>query len=501
MSEAKEKRSYEELLATCERLEAEGGRHLVIQRDLIGTKDRVDRELMRFKAIQNYIAGALEPSTASEFHTLTLEAIIEAFEFEVALVLRTTGDGNTLVAAGEFGFDDPPGLLPLSMEWIDPDDTRIVDAADPLLENWQELKLAQAIICPLTDKSGAFSGAILAGVTLESADFFEPISEECKSAFTVMVRQASALWTNRELNEEIKSHNERLVDLTSSYSRFVPFQFLELLNRESIEEIGAGDAAGLEMNVLFADIRDFTTMSEQLGPQGAFAMLNEFLAAVEPPIQNENGFVNQYQGDAIMALFPGEADAALRCAIAMVKETQTLNVRRKSRNEAEIRFGLGIASGPLMLGAIGGGQRLESNVVGDTANLSARTESLTKLFGSQILFTNHTKERLKDPAQFEIRELDRVVVVGRETAITVYELMDTDAPELKTQKQQIQAQFEKGLEQYRSGEFLPAGKRFEACVALAPDDRAAALYVERCRSLAETPPDGDWQGLTILGRK
>ncbi|MDA0998550.1 MAG: adenylate/guanylate cyclase domain-containing protein, partial [Proteobacteria bacterium] len=172
-------------------------------------------------------------------------------------------------------------------------------------------------------------------------------------------------------------------------------------------------------------------MSEQLGPQGAFAMLNEFLAAVEPPIQNENGFVNQYQGDAIMALFPGEADAALRCAIAMVKETQVLNVRRKSRNEAEIRFGLGIASGPLMLGAIGGGQRLESNVVGDTANLSARTESLTKLFGSQILFTNHTKERLQDPTKFEIRELDRVVVVGRETAVTVYELMDVDAPELK----------------------------------------------------------------------
>ncbi len=501
MSQVEDRRSYEELLAICERLEAESGHHLLVQQNLIGTKDRVDRELMRFKAIQDYITGALEASTAAEFHTLTLESIIEAFEFEVALVLRTTAEERQLVAAAEFGFDDPPGLLPFSLDWIDLEDSRIVDAADPLLDNWRELKLAQAIVCPVSDKSGGFSGAILAGITLESADFFEPITDEHKSAFTVMVRQASALWTNRELNEEIKSHNEKLVDLTGSYSRFVPFQFLELLNRESIEEIGAGDAAGLEMNVLFADIRGFTTMSEQLGPQGAFAMLNEFLSAVEPAIETENGFVNQYQGDAIMALFSGEADAALRCAVAMIKETQVLNVRRKSRNEDEIRFGLGISSGPLMLGAIGGGQRLESNVVGDTANLSARIESLTKLFGSQILFTNHTKERLQDPAKFEIRELDRVIVVGRETAVTVYELMDVDAPELKAQKQQIQAQFEKGLEHYRAGEFLPACKRFEACVALAPDDRAAALYIERCRALAANPPEDGWDGLTVLGQK
>ena len=138
------------------------------------------------------------------------------------------------------------------------------------------------------------------------------------------------------------------------------------------------------MNMLFADIRGFTTLTERMGTQKAFAMLNEILAAVEAPIENEKGFVNQCQGDAIFALYPGEADATLRCTIAMVKEIQTLNVRRKSRNEAEIRFGLGISSGPLMLGAIGGVHRLESNVVGDTVNLSAWTESLTKLFGSQF---------------------------------------------------------------------------------------------------------------------
>lgn len=501
MSDPEHQRTYEELLAICARLEAETGRQLVVQQNLILTKDRVDRELMRFKAIQSYIANALDVNSVGEFYTLTLEAIIEAFEFEVALVLRTTADSGQLVAASEFGFNDPPSLLPFSSDWMDTTQTSIVAASDPLLEHWSELNLAQAIVSPLFDRSEVFSGAILAGVTRDNADFFEPITEEHGSAFTVLVRQASALWTNRELNEEIQSHNERLVTLTDSYSRFVPFEFLELLSRKSIEEIGAGDSTALDMNVLFADIRGFTTLSEQLGPSDAFATLNEFLSVVEPVIEGEKGFVNQYQGDAIMALFPGEADAALRCAIAMLKETEALNTRRRSRNAPEIRFGLGISSGPLMLGAIGGGRRLDSNVVGDTANLASRTESLTKLFGTPIVFTEHTKERLNNSNAFEIRELDRVIVAGREQAVTVYELMDVNEPELRTQKQETQAQFEQGLAQYRTGDFVSALKRFQACVALAPKDEAAALYVERCRDLCENPPQSGWEGITVLERK
>lgn len=501
MSEPARQRTYEELLAICTRLEAETGHQLLVQHNLNLTKGRVDRELMRFKLIQAFIVNALEVESSGEFFSLALEAIIEAFEYEVALVLRYTPDGSQFVATSEFGFDDPPGMLPFSTDWIDLKQTCVVGAADPLIQNWSELNLAQAIVSPLHDKSDRITGVILAGITHDNADFFESITDEHVSAYAMMVRQAGALWINHELNEEIQSHNERLVTLTDSYSRFVPFQFLELLNRDSIEEIGAGDSTALDMSVLFADIRGFTTMSEQMGPSDAFAMLNEFLSVVEPVIEGEQGFVNQYHGDGIMALFPGEADAALRCASAMLKEADALNTRRRSRNVVEIRFGLGINSGPLMLGAIGGGQRLDSSVVGDTANLASRTENLTKLYGALIVFTEHTKDRLKNAGAFSIRELDHLVVAGREGATTVCELMDADPPDVKSQKQETLAQFERGLEHYRTGEFSPALKRFEACVALAPKDMAAALYVQRCRDLIETPPQTEWQGLTVLDRK
>jgi hypothetical protein len=199
-------------------------------------------------------------------------------------------------------------------------------------------------------------------------EFFDDIEAHHCSAFTVMVQQAGSLWTNQELNGEIRQQNSRLGNLTDSYSRFVPFQFLELLNRDSIEEIDAGDHVSIETSVLFADIRDFTALSEALGPAGTFAALNEFLVAVEPKVEQAGGFINQYLGDAVMALIPGRADAALSCAIQMIGQSRELNARRSGSGELAIRFGMGISSGPLMLGAIGGGKRLDSNVVGDMPN-------------------------------------------------------------------------------------------------------------------------------------
>ncbi len=501
MTSSEGKRSYEELAAVCARLEAEAGHSLVMQRDLIRAKDRIDDELMRFKAIQTYIAKALDAEREDEFFTLSLEAIIEAFEFEVALFLLATEVADRFAVASEFGLDQAPETLTFVPDWIDPSESRILRPGDALIDSWSEIGLARAIICPFHDKRGDFAGAILSGVTLESEQFYEPITDEHRSAFTVMVRQAGALRINRQLNSEIRQHNERLVNLTKSYSRFVPFQFLDLLDRTSIEDINAGDHVSLEMSVLFADIRDFTALSEQLGPAGTFSSLNEFLVSIEPRIGREQGFINQYLGDAIMALFPGPADAALRCAAAMRVEARTVNDRRCERGDVAIRFGLGINSGPLMLGAIGGGDRLDSNVVGDTANLASRIEGLTKIYGVTVLFTEFTFERLLDSSLFEVRELDRVVVKGRSAPVTIFELLDGEPEPAKSQKLDTRGCFSEGLVLYRAGEFDAARGIFEDCVTRAPDDKTALLYVGRCADYSERPPIGPWQGVSVIDEK
>ncbi len=501
MSVPAAKRTYEELEALCARLEAESGRSQVMQQDLIHAKGQVDGELMRFKAIQAYIAKAFETDDPNDFFSLTLESVIEAFEYEVALFLQATDSDKLLTVSGEFGFQEPPADLPFSPKWLDSDESRIVGEDDFLLMAWVELDLAKAIVCPFHDKHGKLAGIILGGITKDGAGVFDDIADDHCSAFTVMVQQAGSLWTNRELNDEIRQQNNRLVNLTDSYSRFVPFQFLDLLDRASIEDIDAGDHVSIESSVLFADIRDFTALSEALGPAGTFASLNEFLVAVEPVVEQEKGFINQYMGDAVMALFPGGADAALNCAMGMIAHSRELNARRSGSGELAIRFGMGISSGPLMLGAIGGGKRLDSNVVGDTANLASRIESLTKLYGVSTLFTEFTRARLENQDAYCFREVDRVVVKGRTSAVSIYELYDCDTGPIQAQKHATVEPFTEALSLYREGDFAAACRAFEACAVAAPDDNVTQLYIERCGALIETPPAGPWRGVWVLDEK
>ena len=206
----------------------------------------------------------------------------------------------------------------------------------------------------------------------------------------------------------------------------MPFEFLDLLGRTSIEAVLPADHIRLDMTIVFADLRDFTATSESLGAERAFALLNEYLQAMEPEISACHGFINQYLGDGFVALFPRGADNAVAAAIGMGRALADLNANRMARGEAPLRIGIGINSGELMLGAIGGEQRLDGNVVGDAVNLASRVEGLTKLYGATCVVTDATVARLSEPARYALRELDRVVVVGRTTPVVIYELLDLD---------------------------------------------------------------------------
>ena len=218
------------------------------------------------------------------------------------------------------------------------------------------------------------------GRTDRMGDYFDALSNELRSPFHVMVGQAGALLLNQEFANETRKHNEALQALTESFSCFVPFEFLELLGRDSIQSVLPADNVSLEMTVLFVDLREFTTLSESLGPEMTFSLLNEYLGVMQPPISASGGFINHYQGDGIMALFHRGADTALVAASGMIKALDELNEKRVDRGEIALRIGMGINTGELMLGAIGGTERLDSNVVGDSANLASRAEGLTKLY-------------------------------------------------------------------------------------------------------------------------
>ena len=202
-----------------------------------------------------------------------------------------------------------------------------------------------------------------------------------------------------------------------------------------------------------------------------------------------------------MALFHRGADTALVGAAGMVRALDELNGKRVERGEIALRVGMGINSGELMLGAIGGAERLDSNVVGDSANLASRTEGLTKLYGSICMLTDHTVKRLNNPKNFALRELDRVIVRGRVEPVAVYELLDVEPLERRELKIECAENFSQALSLYRQGEFAAAIGVFAQCVSACPDDEAAKLYVQRCAELVQSAPGPDWAGVTVLDSK
>jgi class 3 adenylate cyclase len=479
-------------------LEAEVGRHQVQHQQLVGAKARIDRELQRFQAIQLYVQRAVLAERLTELNTLTLEAIIEAFEFEVALFLAWDGK---LSVAHAFGFEqDLPATLPFEQSWV-AKGSRILAGDDPVLRAWSELGLRDAILAPLSDKDGALSGIVLGGRTVARGELYDAVSAEQRSSFEVLASQAEALFRNFSLAAEIREHNRRLETLTRSYSRFVPFEFLDLLERTSIEAVLPADHIRLDMTIVFTDLRDFTTTSESLGAERAFALLNEYLQAMEPEISACQGFINQFLGDGFVALFPRGADTAIAATIRMGHALADLNANRRARGDVPFRIGIGINSGELMLGAIGGEQRLDCNVVGDAVNLASRVESLTKMYGATCVVTDATVARLSEPTRYSMRELDRVQVVGRTTPVVIHELLDLDPTARLKAKLGAAADFQCGLASYRKSDFRGAVAAFDRCLKACADDGAATLYVQRCTELARNAPAGEWRGITVLDRK
>ena len=299
---------------------------------------------------------------------------------------------------------------------------------------------------------------------------------------------------------DLDRRNRDLADLNRATSRFVPFQFLELLDKESIREIRRGDQIELDISVMFADIRGFTTMAETMGPEATFGFINRYLGHMEAAIHREQGFINEVLGDGIMALFHVGADAAVRAALGMLEALESLNRALAEEGQTPIHIGIGINSGPLMLGTIGGQDRLSCTVIGDPANTAARTEGMTKLYDASLLITEGTFERLADPSQYRIREVDRVMAKGKTKAIAIYEVLDGEPGDRLEDKRATASDFSAALALYRRGDFGEAATLFDSVVTRAPLDGAARLYAQRCRDEKERR-SVDWDGVTRLDHK
>lgn len=207
------------------------------------------------------------------------------------------------------------------------------------------------------------------------------------------------------------------------YYKFVPQKFKEYLGKESITDLTLGDASSRDLTVLFCDIRSFSINSEIMTAKENFSFVNVVYGKAGPIIRENNGFIDKYIGDAIMALFEN-ADDAVKAGVALYKAIVLDPSTAVSLNVSSINIGIGLHSGMAMVGIVGESERLSGTVISDTVNISSRLESLTKQFKTAMLISKDTLDRMSCDDALSLRYLGMVQVAGVNEVKSVYEVLD-----------------------------------------------------------------------------
>ena len=279
------------------------------------------------------------------------------------------------------------------------------------------------------------------------------------------IRQAFSRYVAPSLVDEIAKHPERL-------------------NLEGEEK---------EVTILFSDVRGFTSMSEKLSPTEVTTLLNQYLTPVTRIIRQSQGTLDKFIGDAVMAFWnapldvPDHPERALNAGLGILAELPELNKEFKERFNLEIAVGIGVHSGQVRVGNMGSDDLFDYTILGDNVNLTSRLESLTKFYGVDILVSETIKiVRVDD---YEFQEVDTVRVKGKETPVTLFTCRRSELFDQKEQQSWLE-----GLALYKMGSFSEAISIFEYLRLGWPTILLYQLYLERCRSYLDDPPE-KWDGI------
>lgn len=291
---------------------------------------------------------------------------------------------------------------------------------------------------------------------------------------------------------------QTIIEQNTSFSRFVPKEFLRLLGKGDLQDVELSSSVQRDVTVLFSDIRSYSTLSESMESREVFQFLNDYFKTVSGPVATNHGFIDIFIGDALMALFPRSSEDALRAAIAMRRDLVDFSREKQKEGAPEVHCGYGLHFGEATLGAIGTYERMQTTAIGDTVNLAARIESVTKAFKLDIVISDSVYGRLPDKKEFLLREIDTVRVKGKHEPVVLYECYNGDPEDLAACKTGNLALWEQGLGYYKVGEFDEALEVFTALAEACPKDSMPPIYIRRCNTLKRIPPGDDWAGISTL---
>ncbi len=262
-----------------------------------------------------------------------------------------------------------------------------------------------------------------------------------------------------------------------------------------------------ELTVFFSDIANFTNISEQYHskPEGLVALLNEFLDEMTRLVLKYEGTLDKYEGDAIMAFWGAplpQKDHALRTCLAaldMQKRLEVLRIKWTKEGKPALTMRMGINTGVMIVGNMGGKDRFDYTVIGDSVNLASRLEGANKQYKSNIMISDFTYTHVKE--KVVVRELDLIQVKGKNEPVKVYELLGTAKMEMTNSKRQSLELYNEGLRLYRARQWEEANAYMQQAYSLDETCYAAQIYSERASLYKLTPPPDDWNGIFVMTSK
>lgn len=288
--------------------------------------------------------------------------------------------------------------------------------------------------------------------------------------------------------------NRRGRKLKRVFSQYVPPEHVKKISDNPNKSGMEGESR--EMTVLFADIRNFTSMSEKLEASVLKEILNRYFTPMTEIIFNYEGTIDKYVGDMIMAFWgapledPEHRAHALDAALSMMEASDKLRFEFIRDHLPEINIGIGLNTGHMSVGDMGSKFRRSYTVLGDAVNLGSRIESATKFYGVRIAVGEST---IVNQDQFVFRKLDKVKVKGKDQAAEIYELVGR-AKTLTQEKAREISEHEIALALYFAQQWEPSKIRFTALANKYPDTAIYRIYLERIENLRHDPPGDDWDG-------
>ena len=370
--------------------------------------------------------------------------------------------------------------LPVLLDIILNGQSEIVTDTSALVEAGIILPEVQSLIYSALKVNDRVMGAIILGCNEAM-----PYTAAHLKLLTTLALQSSAVIESALLYEknirEAKEREDAMRLVYEATGKFVPYEFIRSLGHNVITDVKLGDQVEKIVTVLFSDIRDYTTFSEQMSPEENFKFVCAFNERMGPAIRKNKGFINQYLGDAIMAIFPGNASDALSAAIDMQKEVEQLNSVRALNNQSPIRIGVGMHTGPLIMGITGDADRMDATTISDTVNTASRLESLSKHYKANIIISDASLKQITEKEHFHLRYLGLVQLKGKQESLHIHECFSDHTGDEIIKKKSTLSAFNEGINQYLTSSFDNAVKTFQSITEIHPEDHTAAFFLDTAK--------------------